>query len=331
MSLWIERLHNQRVHPTERHRGCPAPFSASSAFSAVKSVAVPVKPNFVESEKMAFVTKARIALVAIGLLLLAGCAVNREFSALKTVRAFDRQEAQMQINDEDIRRAFDSYPQLKLPAKVAIFEKTYPGAGYEMRDNEMVETISRLAKEDPMFAHVVVVSGTFAPTTITPKQIRLAAARYRADLTLFCENDFRVKTEATALSLLDLTLVGTLVVPSRKLEVESRVAMHLIDTRNGHLHHSDVKTKSWKGLVPTLWGKSNVEKHRKELAEQIYGDLTKDLRAVLTRMAMQPTPVRPPISKQPTSKRDTTRGSGDFPRSYTPVPKGIRYETTAAE
>ena len=90
-------------------------------------------------------------------------------------------------------------------------------------------------------------------------------------------SDFQVRVRPRILALLDLTVLGAFLVPSRQIEVESRVTAHLLDTRNGLIYHSTLRKEQSKGFLPMAWGKDAVERHRKELANENYKQVAEDL------------------------------------------------------
>jgi hypothetical protein len=255
---------------------------------------------------------------ALTCLFTAGCAANKLYTAALLAPAGVTATDTRQYTDGDVLEGFSHRAQLQFPAKLAVYERTSRDADYDVRDNETVEAVIGLLREEKRFYQTVVLGPTFIPGDITPMSLRRAAAAHRADLTLLCESDFQVRVRPTLLSLLNLTILGAFVVPSQTIEVESRVTAHLLDTRNGLIYHSSLRKKEWRGLVPMAWGRDAVNRCRRELANRNYADTVSDLRGNLRhveRLAAQPVP--DPPSPRPAA-----------PRS--PVPDGVRYETTGS-
>ena len=286
--------------------------------------------------------KAAAALsVLAACLALSGCAVEKGFRAAPMMAKAAPAGDAHQYTDRDIREAFGAQAQLALPAKLAVYEATSQDTDYDVRDNETIESIMELLEDEEKFYQIVVLSPTFIPGAssrhrlsgaITPLNLRRAAASHRADLTLLCESDFRVKVEGGLLRVLDVTILGAFVVPSQTIEIEHRVTAHLVDTRNGLVYHSTLKKKTWRGRSASAFGKDTVQERRKELAKTNYEAIAKDVRANLrhvARLASQPIPA--PLPRP--SGLPIRRPRQPVPRwrDAVPTPVGRRYETPGAE
>jgi hypothetical protein len=66
------------------------------------------------------------------------------------------------------------------------------------------------------------------------RQVRLGAARQHIDATLIYEVRSRDDSRSTPLALLDLTILGAWIVPSRALEATGFATALLVDVRNGY-------------------------------------------------------------------------------------------------
>lgn len=233
-----------------------------------------------------------ILAVACACLLLVGCAVEKDYAvtsfegAMPRFGTIERSDTK-QINDEEIRNAFEARPQMALPASVAVYEHTYKDWRYHPRDNENIDTILEGLKDNQHFSKVTVLSSPFIQGSVTPRSTRLAAAYHKADLTLLFDSDFSVKVSPTLLCLLDLTIIGAALVPSTRVTVESRVSAWLMDTRNGHIYTSACEQESKSRFIPSGRGKETVRELRKELTENNYketlGRILADMKNTLTR------------------------------------------------
>lgn len=264
----------------------------------------------------------RVAACALGCLALAGCAATKQYMRAGLFGGLGPlQHGGKQYSDRDVLEAFSRQSQLTLPAKLAVYEATSQNHDYGVRDNETIEGIIDLLKDEEKFYQIVVLAPTFIGGPATPMNLRRAAAQHRADLTLLCESDFKVDVEGGLLWVFDLTILGGFFVPSRHIEVESRVTAHLIDTRNGLIYHSTLRKQSWQGRVPSFLGKDAVQRRRKELAERNYEAVAKDILANLrhaARLARQPAPSVVPASRPIPIQR---------PAATTPRPTGVPYHT----
>jgi biopolymer transport protein ExbD len=139
------------------------------------------------------------------------------------------------VGDEDVRRAFDAQPELRGPAHVAYFT----------RDEEHVEEIERMLSH---VAHVrsfyrlplVLVSGRQrfedGPVTIDVEQLRLLAARARADLVLIFDYGYRTEYSANGLAALGVAVVPLFFLPMQDVDAESYLDSYLFDTKSGFFY-----------------------------------------------------------------------------------------------
>lgn len=176
---------------------------------------------------------------------LVGCATAREYGSAQPVFNERVKTPPPQISDPDIARAFEARSQMVLPSEVAFFEETYPSwRQRDVAENEMSNLVVELLGSSPEFSKISVISPHFISGPVTPRSVRLAAAYHGAPLTLLCDDDFRVEVNYSPLSILNLTIIGAMIVPSTWVAVETRVGMHLMDTRNGYIYYSGSRTKS---------------------------------------------------------------------------------------
>ena len=322
--------------PGGRHGCSVAPSGLpGGGVSLIRRLKPPAKSwrPFGTKKRLTFTPFVILSLLAC--LAFAGCAVNKPYMSARSSLAGVTAADTKQYSDGDVLDGFSHRAQLQFPAKIAVYERTSRDEGYDVRDNESIDTLVGLLHDETRFYQTVVLGPTFIPGDITPANLRRAAAAHRADLTLLCESDFQVQVRPTLLALLDLTVVGAFLVPSQTIEVESRVTAHLLDTRNGLIYHSTLKKRQWTGLIPMAWGRDAVNRHRKELANQNYLDAVKDLRENLQhveRLAAQPTPE--PFRAWPPAAYWVPMPIPRPPVPIAPpwlVPDGVRYETQGGE
>ncbi len=195
-----------------------------------------------------------LAMAVAALSMAAGCsAATYQPSRMKGFQFDTPQE----INDEDIRKAFEASPQLKPRLNVAF---------YAFDDTHNDEIRNRL-KADPHIAEVYALPefmltgrGRFerrnpweTPTPPSLKQMRLMAARAHCDVLLIFDYGHKVETSPNGLTILNALLIPVFFTPFLDQEVESALDAYVIDVRNGYLYgHVTASEKHLEESV-TIW------------------------------------------------------------------------------
>lgn len=199
----------------------------------------------------------RTPLLLGSLLLLSGCGA----SVFRPAAHFAIDEAR-QIDDGDIRTAFDAHPQLQTPAQVAYYTfdpshqdeidrrlRSTPGVSGVYRIPTLLVTGRRRFDEtSPAWA---------APApAVSLERLRLLAARARCDLLVVFDYGYRTERTANGLAALDVLILPALFVPFMDTRAESYLDSYVIDTRNGYLYgHVSVNEESEDAGV-TIWSRS---------------------------------------------------------------------------
>lgn len=149
-------------------------------------------------------------------------------------------DPQAEINDEDVRKAFEARPQLGKPVRIA----------YYSFDPERLDELDAMLRAQPGVADVyriptLMVNGARRYEQANPwepkepfsiKKARLLAARAKCDLLLVFDNGHRIQTSANGWVATAILVVPLLFVPFLDAEVDSYMETYLIDTRNGYLY-----------------------------------------------------------------------------------------------
>jgi hypothetical protein len=142
-----------------------------------------------------------------------------------------------EVNDEDVRKAFEAKPQLGDRFNVAYFSfDASKDADVEkvVRDVPGVSSVYAIPTLEATGKHRYDDTPTSAPLSM--KKLRLLAARAHADVLVVV--DYSRKTEITVngLAALNVFIVPALFLPFRDVKVESAVDAFVVDVRNGYVY-----------------------------------------------------------------------------------------------
>ncbi len=182
-----------------------------------------------------------------------------------------------EINDDDVKKAFEAKPQLGDHLNVAYFDfdqsknadveqalRAIPGVGTIYSIPPLAVTGARRFDEP---------APSWAPPSTQPlsvKKLRLLAARAHCDVVVVVDYGYRSDVSANGLAAFDVLLLPALFLPFREIKVESYVDSFVVDTRNGYLYgettnsHDDKKSfqtiyASDSDLVAAQWSKLKLE------------------------------------------------------------------------
>lgn len=171
----------------------------------------------------------------------AGCGVSTWRPAAR--HPFDPHST-LEINDQDIARAFEAKPQLPArPLRVAWFS-------WEPERREGIQAaLDALPGVESAYAIpplLVTGEGRFggeagawppaAPEPLSLKKLRLLAAQAQADVLLILDHGWRQTTEANGLAAFNVLLLPALFTPFLDSRVESYLDVFVVDVRNGYLY-----------------------------------------------------------------------------------------------
>jgi hypothetical protein len=221
----------------------------------------------------------RFLLLLLSILALTGCAANVYQPSRTSGFELDRNA---EIDDDDVRKAFEAKPQLGATMKVALYSfdpkheddlektvKTVPGVEGTYRIPGLIATGQRrLAEPNPW-------NVTTQPLSI--KQLRLIAARARCDVLVVVDYGWRVDSEVNGLVAFNVALLPALFLPFRDVKTTSYVEAYMIDVRNGYLYGQVGSERSSEEKFVTIYSSpdATLATQWKDLEGELHGALVK--------------------------------------------------------
>ena len=159
-----------------------------------------------------------------------------------------------EINDDDVRKAFEARPQMRDKVQVAYYSfdatkadeidamlKALPGVSGTYRIPSLMATGQHRFEQhrswDP-------------PVPFSMKKVRLLAARAHCDLLVIFDYGNKVDTSANGLVAFNILLLPALFVPFLDVKVTSAMDSFVIDTRNGYLYaHVDAQKEGTEDFI----------------------------------------------------------------------------------
>ncbi|MBI2893994.1 MAG: hypothetical protein HYY06_10615 [Deltaproteobacteria bacterium] len=198
-----------------------------------------------------------LPLAPLSFLSLLGCGAT----VFRPSARFDVDDAR-QIDDGDIRAAFEAHPQLSTPTQVAYYTldpahqdqidarlRRVPGVSRVYRIPTLLVTGRRRFEEAPRWS-------SDPPREVSLERLRLLAARARCDLLVVFDYGYRTERTANGLIALDVLVLPALFVPFLDARAESYLDAYVIDTRNGYLYgHLSADEHAHDDGV-TIWSRS---------------------------------------------------------------------------
>ncbi len=145
--------------------------------------------------------------------------------------------------DRAVFEAAQAEPLLRFPARIGLARlqngtlTTVPGE----EADAWIELVQRRGAEFGEFVTVSPLVAQLATGSVARDavrgpvdMIRVGAARQHLDAVLIYEVGGSRRDQATAFSLVDLTIIGAFLIPSRSLEGRATAAAMLVDVRNGY-------------------------------------------------------------------------------------------------
>jgi hypothetical protein len=159
-----------------------------------------------------------------------------------------------EINDEDVRKAFEAKPQLGERFNVAYFSFD------ASKDGE----VDKLVRDVPGVGSVYAIPGLEAtgkhryddtPTTapLSMKKLRLLAARAHADVLVVVDYSRKTEISVNALAALNVFIVPALFLPFRDVKIESAVDAFVVDVRNGYVYGHVALTEAQSKAHQTIY------------------------------------------------------------------------------
>lgn len=211
-------------------------------------------------------------------LALSGCGYSYQPSRAANFQ-LDREA---EIDDDDIRKAFEARPQMpETSMRVSYYtfdpeiatdlEKTLsqiPGVASVYRIPPLLVTGERRLSEGDFY-------GYREPREVSVKKLRLLAARANTDVLLIVDHGYR-NPGANPLAALNVLLVPILFVPFLDTSVKGYAEAFVIDVRNGYLYGHVVEEDQRGSSYATIYDKS-AGTHAKEQWWELRKGLQNDL------------------------------------------------------
>ncbi|MEL0169308.1 MAG: hypothetical protein VW877_14395 [Pseudomonadaceae bacterium] len=255
-----------------------------------------------------------VSLLALGLAILQGCATYTTPAAGVNMST---------LGDDDIVELMALEPAAHFPARLAMVRVQSPGyrsltadsygtgsfSVVTTRDVESEDDIQRIAALDNVAA-VAPITRLILPQELnTIKDLRLGAARLKADLLLIYTLDTRFNVESTSLGPLSAVTLGFL--PNKEAFVSATTSALLVDVRTGFIYGT-AESSARESQRASVWSTEAAIDDARQLAErtsfkQFVGEFERLWQATLTEhlVASTPEPVSPP-APQPAPEPSVT-------------------------
>lgn len=204
---------------------------------------------------------------------------------------------QLQVTDDEVRKAKELKPQLLFPCRVAV---SLQGEGGDWRwtpkDKELLDASLQRMRHEGIVSDAFLMSDLFVSGT-SVKELRLAAANHGADALLVVKGLSRVEGHSNPAAVFNLTVVGGFVIPSSHRDARFTMQGGLIDVSNGYLYAS-MESEGEGGIVRPAFiveDKDAVTAAKKQAVERFVPELHRRMQALRASFAQSPPPP-PPMS-----------------------------------
>lgn len=198
-----------------------------------------------------------------------------------------------EINDDDVRKAYDARPQMKPGVRVAYFSldadksedveamlKGLPGVAGAYRIPALLATGERRFSSDERY------HGAPQPKPISIKKLRVLAAKAHADVLLIVDRGHKVDVGVNGWIATSVLLLPLLFVPFQNTTTSSYADMYLIDVRNGYTYGELSGEAEEQSGAHTIYAQPSAEasaRHWKSLLGQARGKLEALIKAEQAR------------------------------------------------
>jgi hypothetical protein len=212
------------------------------------------------------------------IILLTGCAAKLSYTPTSSYSEGDSRD----INDEDILKAFQAEPQIKLPTKVA---------WYNMGRDSLVDLIQFKNEQTVIENYNIpktLIEG-FQPLFDTPyysyyrssnpinfKNIRLLAARAKCDIIVLVSSRFEERRDINGWGALNVLLLPALFTPYLNIVYKYAAEVFVFDVRNGYMYkHLEYKTEDRVKFV-NVWNTESLALHANDKMMRNSAEYMKD-------------------------------------------------------
>ena len=193
--------------------------------------------------------------------------------------------------DRAVAQAASTEPLLRFPARIGL-ARIQHGAIVAVPPPEADAWIA-FARSHPQYGTYVPINPIVAEMAVSATgdaahnvidAIRLGAARQHVDAVLIYSVAGDTNDRASALSLLDLTIVGAYLVPSRFLRGAAVASATLIDVRNGYPYGSATATTNDTGFVASVGSERRAAGLTEDLEILAVSKLTTEVETMMARL-----------------------------------------------
>jgi hypothetical protein len=188
-----------------------------------------------------------------------------------------------EVDDEDVRKAFEAKSQLGDAINVAYF--TFDPSK-EADIEKAIRSVSGVSTVYSIPALAVTGQHRFeetsgwqapAPAPLSVKKLRLLAARAHCDVLVVVDYSRRTDVSVNGFAAFNVLLLPALFLPFRDVKVESAVDAFVIDTRNGYMYGHVALSKEARAPRETIYANDDelVASEWKALQGELEGALVK--------------------------------------------------------
>lgn len=273
----------------------------------------------------------RLSLFA--LLLLAGCGNAVQTTSGDAYRAArpapDAREGTAM--DRAVDRAARVEPLLRFPARFGLARIRYGRlAPVPPREADAWIAFARDHGEygsfvpvSPLIAELTAADAKDTAKTVVD-EIRLGAARQHLDAVLVYTTSDETRDDGTALSVLDLTLLGAFLVPSRTIEGEAVASALLFDVRNGYPYGTASAAARRSGFVPSVGSGGRSRALGEDARLAAVGNLVAEVETMMGRLKAELQDRELAASRAEQAARPTPARPRDRVRPTAPIPQRLR-------
>lgn len=205
------------------------------------------------------------------IMIFTGCAAKLSYAPTSSYSEGDNRD----INDEDILKAFQAEPQIKLPTKIA---------WYNMSRDSLIDLIQYKNEQTIIENYNIpktLVEG-FQPLFDKPyygyyhssnpinfKGVRLLAARAKCDIVVLVSSRFDEKRDINGWATLNILLLPALFTPYLNVEYKYAAEVFVFDVRNGYMYRHLKYDNDAKDKFINIW-------QAETMAEAVNGKLIKN-------------------------------------------------------
>lgn len=220
----------------------------------------------------------KVFVVISGVVVLAGCAPTMNTLQTTSGQSYLTNYANLKGRtasgfDAKVRKAANVEPTLRFPARIGL-ARIERGQLTSIPQPEAKAWLAMAKKLGARFGELVAISPMVAALAsgdarlkrrprydygnyrwnIVPviQEIRLGAARQHVDVVLIYEVQGRSRDTATVFTVLDLSIIGAFIVPSRVVNAKGYASALLVDVRNGYPYGTEYAAAGSSGLTPSF-------------------------------------------------------------------------------